>query len=150
MAKPQRKHQAGTFFITTNCWNRRRLFQVDANAQLLLDIISKYREHYGLHAYVIMPDHIHLLITPTDITLERAMQFIKGGFSHAYGLTSNAKSEIWHRGFTDHRIRDSDDFDKHLAYLHNNPVAAGLSAKPEDFPWSSASKTVPMDTCLSG
>jgi len=81
-----------------------------------------------------MPDHIHLLLTPTGITLERSIQFIKGGFSHSLA----SKLPTWQRGFTDRRIRDRDDFITHRTYIHDNPVRAHLCQQPEDYPHSSA------------
>jgi putative transposase len=73
----------GTFFISTQTWNRYRLFQKPANAELFLETLQHYRHkgRYNLHAFVIMPDHIHLLLTSQGITLERAVQLIEGGFS---------------------------------------------------------------------
>jgi REP-associated tyrosine transposase len=76
MAIPSRTARPGTYFITTATHNRRRLFQVERNAALLLETIDHYRVSYLLHAYVVMPDHLHLIVTPTDITLERTMQLI--------------------------------------------------------------------------
>jgi len=136
MAKPTRATSHGTFFITTQTHNRRTLFQVPANAELLIETLQHYRHegHYKLHAFVLMPDHIHLLLTPTGITLERSIQLIKGGFSHR--LASNLP--IWQRGFTDRRMRDRDDFLTHRTYLHDNPVRAHLCQCPEDYPYSSA------------
>ena len=80
-----------------------------------------------------MPDHIHLLLTPTE-TLERAMQLIKGGFSHR--LASNFP--VWQRSFTDHRIRDREDFETRRYYIHQNPVRAHLAERPDLYPHSSA------------
>jgi REP element-mobilizing transposase RayT len=82
MAIPSRTARPGTYFITTATHDRRRLFQVERHAALLLETIDHYRASYLLNAYVVMPDHLHLIVTPTDITLERTMQLIKGGFSH--------------------------------------------------------------------
>lgn len=63
MAIPTRTARPGTFFVTTATYNRRRLFQVEANASLLIETIQHYRRegNYKLHAFVVMPDHIHLL-----------------------------------------------------------------------------------------
>lgn len=148
MAIPQRQHAPGTYFVTSVTWNRRRLFQVEANAQLFLATLQHYRRegHYKLHAFVVMPDHIHLLLTPQNITLERATMLIKGGFSHRLHTTH----PVWQRSFTDHRIRTRADFDHHRAYIHNNPVRARLCQRPEDYPWSSAHCTpAPEGACLS-
>jgi putative transposase len=136
MAIPTRSAQPGTFFITTATFNRRRIFQVDANAASLVETLQHYRREgrFKLFGFVVMPDHVHLILTPREITLERAMQLIKGGFSRRIG----SKFPVWQRGFTDHRIRDRDDFDTRLAYLHDNPVRARLVQRPEDYEFSSA------------
>ena len=73
-----------TFFVTTVTANRRCVFQTDANAQLMLSLLDEDRAkaRYQLHAFVLMPDHLHLLLTPApDVSIEKALQFIKGGFS---------------------------------------------------------------------
>lgn len=136
MAIPTRATSHGTFFISTQTCNRRRLFQKTANAELFLQTLQHYRSegHYKLHAFVVMPEHIHLLLTPQEITLERAVQLIKGGFSRQL----ESKLPIWQRGFTDRRMRDRDDYLKHLNYIHQNPVRAHLCQRPEDYPHSSA------------
>jgi hypothetical protein len=62
---------------------RRDLFQVEKIARLFIENMLSYREQkkYLLHGFVVMPDHFHLILSPTGITLERAMQCVKGGFS---------------------------------------------------------------------
>jgi putative transposase len=73
-----------TYLITSVTAQRRSLFQVTANAQLLQQTIFDYRAQskFLLHAFVIMPDHFHIIITPApEVSLEKAVQFIKGGFS---------------------------------------------------------------------
>jgi putative transposase len=146
MAIPSRTARPGTYFITTATHNRRRLFQVERNAALLLETIDHYRASYLLHAYVVMPDHLHLIVTPTDITLERTMQLIKGGFSHRLA----SKLPVWQRGFTDHRIRDAGDYNIRRNYLHQNLVSARLSDNAESYPFSSADPKLRLDEYLSG
>ena len=72
-----------TYFVTANVLDRRCLFHVEKIARLFIEVLLDYRtrKKYLLHEFVVMPDHIHLIITPTGIALERAMQFAKGGFS---------------------------------------------------------------------
>jgi putative transposase len=136
MAIPTRAARPGTFFITSGTYNRRRLFQIPANAELFITTLQHYRAegHYKLHAFVVMPDHIHLLLTPQLVTLERAVGLIKGGFSHRLA----SKIPVWQRGFTDHRIRDAEDFEIRRTYIHRNPVTATLCETPEAYPFSSA------------
>ena len=113
---------------------------VDNYARLFLKTLYSYRrdDKFRLHAFVLMPEHVHLLLTPSsDVTLERAIQFIKGGYSHAFG-TEFGKKEVWQRGFTDHRIRDGVDFEQHRLYIHGNPVKRGLVDCAEDYRLCSA------------
>jgi putative transposase len=124
MSIPSRSDGAGTYFVTSATFNRRRLFQVEANAELFLEVLQKYRREgrYKLHAFVVMPDHIHLLLTPQDASIELVVGLIKGGFSHRVG----SKFPVWQRGFTDHRIRNEDEFQTKREYIHQNPVRAQM------------------------
>ena len=120
-----------TFFVTTVTWQRRPIFSDEAKVTLLLDVFLHYRDQgkYLLHEFVIMPDHLHLLITPAvDVSLEKAMQFIKGNFS--YRLGKEAKVKVWQESFTNHRLRDAEDYEKHRSYIQLNPVRAGLVINP--------------------
>lgn len=131
----------GTYFVTFETWQRRRLFVVENYVRLFLQTIYRYRrEHrFQLHAFVVMPEHVHLLITPApDVTIEHAIQLIKGGYSHALGSILGRKREIWQRGFTDHRIRDEQDFLHHQNYIHRNPVERGLVSDPSEYRYCSA------------
>ena len=130
----------GTYFVSFTTFQRRRFFVVESYARLFLEILYGYRRQgrFKMHAFVLMPDHVHLIITPAlEITLERAMQFIKGGYSHAVGVEIS-KREIWQKGFTDHRVRDLQDFAGHRLYIHQNPVMAKLVANASEYRYSSA------------
>jgi len=69
-------------------------------ALLFIDTILHYRREnkFLLHEFVVMPDHVHLLLTPVGIALERAMQFVKGGFSYRVRRELRLNMEIWERG----------------------------------------------------
>jgi putative transposase len=114
-----------TFFITTVTRQRVPIFRVEARARLLIEMLLGYRDQgkYLLHEFVVMPDHIHLLLTPAgEVSLERAVQFIKGGYS--YRLRKVEKIQVWQQSFTNHRLRDCDDYQKHCEYVRLNPVRA--------------------------
>jgi putative transposase len=131
----------GTYFLTFCTWHHRRFFVVENYARLFLETLYHYRREgfYVLHAFVLMPDHIHLLLTPAEnVTIERTVQLIKGGYSHALGTIIGRKSEVWQRGFTDHRIRDSQEFVHHRNYVHQNPVVAKLVTDPCEYRYCSA------------
>ncbi len=139
--KPAREHatnNAQTYFVTSDTWERRALFQTESWARLFFKILISHRgDAYLLHEFVLMPDHFHLLITPAT-ALEKAIQLIKGGFSFQAKKELGSKMEIWQRGFADHRIRDAEDYDKHRHYIHLNPVKKHLCASPAEYRYSSA------------
>ena len=145
--RPGRVHNFGTYFVTSQTWGRRSLFQVDELARIFLDTLFRYRQQhkYLLHEFVIMPEHVHLILTPVDITLERAVQFIKGGYSHAVAETGRKNLEIWQKGFTDHRIRDAKDYARCREYSHMNPVRDGLCDSPAEYAYSSAHAGYELD-----
>ena len=93
----------------------------------------------SVHEFVIMPDHVHILMTiPGEVSLEKAMQLIKGGFSFRAKKDLGFHSEIWMRGYSDVRILDDRSFQRHREYIENNPVKAGLVGKPEEYPFGTA------------
>jgi putative transposase len=139
--KPAREHatnNAQTYFVTSDTWERRALFHAEPWARLFFKTLLSHRgEAYLLHQFVLMPDHFHLLISPS-ISLEKAIQLIKGGFSFQAKKELGSNMEIWRRGFADHRIRDAEEYDKHLHYIHLNPVKKHLCANPVEYRYSSA------------
>ena len=116
----------GSYFVSTQTTDRRPLFRHERWARLMLDVLRHYDgTGYMLHAFVIMPDHLHLLITPIE-SVEKSLQLIKGGFSFRAKRELDWKFEIWQPGFTDHRIRDEEDWKRHLEYIRSNPIEARL------------------------
>lgn len=148
MSIPPRSSRPGTYFITSRTFSSRRLFQVTANANLFLETLQHYRHagHFKLHAFVVMPDHVHLLLTPVDVSLERAIGFVKGGFSHRLA----SKFPVWQRGFTHRRMRDREEFEIRREYIHQNPVRAKLVESAELYPFSSAYKAFAETPYLGG
>ncbi len=89
-----------------------------------------------------MPDHLHLLITPApDVSIEKALQYIKGGFS----FRLKSKMPVWENSFKKLRMQDAATYEAHRDYIHENPVRAHLCERSEDFHWSSANPAFAMD-----
>src|SRR6266850_3296646 len=152
MAKPQRLPSVRplqTFFVTSSTWQKRALFQADKLTQLFLHTLFSYRDQkkFSVHAFVLMPDHFHLLITPAvGNTHERGLQYIKGGFSHRAKTEAGFGNEIWQRGFTDRRVRNRNEFLQFVDYIHENPVVAKLVVKAQDYPYSSLNPVFKLDS----
>ncbi len=131
--------------ITSPTWGRRSLFQREPWAKLFIETLYHYRgSAYQLHEFVVMPDHIHVLLTPKT-SLEKAVQFIKGGFSFQAKKELGSNMEVWQKGFSDHRIRDAADYLHHVTYVRENPVRKHLCERAEEYPYSSAYPGVELD-----
>ena len=151
--KPQREHatnNAQTYMVTSSTWERRSLFQAEPRAKLFIDTFYHYRPSaYLLHEFVVMPDHFHVLISP-QTSLEKAVQYIKGGFSFRAKKELGSGMEVWQKGFQDHRIRDAGDYAQHVHYIHENPVKEHLCERAEEFPYSSAYPGFELDPIPQG
>src|SRR5580704_3664569 len=126
------------FFVTTKTSMARRLLQSERNAMLLIDVLRSNvaTGRFQLHDFVIMPDHLHLLMTLSDdVPIEKAMQLIKGGFSYRLKKDFGYQGEVWQRGFSEVRIVDGQSFSQHRAYIVQNPVKAGLVDSAEHWPY---------------
>jgi putative transposase len=140
-----------TYLVTAVTAERRSLFQITATAELLQQTVLDYRSHgkFLLHAFVVMPDHFHALITPApDVSLEKAMQFIKGGFS----FRLKSKHDVWMRSFNESQISTGEKYMNCVRYVEENPVRRGLAATPEAYRFSSAGSGTmdPMPLHLRG
>ncbi|MDM7926362.1 MAG: transposase [bacterium] len=138
----RRYHIPGAvFFITCVNHQRKPIFSKMENVVLLMNTLSEVQKHYShhLYAYVILPDHFHFLLEPEQCTISAVIQSLRRNFTCNYKRHHQIEASITlaqHR-FYDHVIRDERDMEKHLDYIHYNPVKHGLTGKPEAWPHSS-------------
>jgi len=93
----------------------------------------------AIHDFVVMPNHVHVLMTvPGEMSIEKAMQLIKGGFSFLANKELGFPGEVWQRGFSDVRIVDEQSFQQHRGYIEENPVKAGLANSAKEYAFGSA------------
>jgi putative transposase len=102
-------------------------------------------DQYKLLAYVVMPNHVHALLTP-KVEVSRLMNGLKGTTALAANkILKRTGKPFWQDESFDHWLRRDESFPRFISYIERNPVAAKLVARPEDWPWSSASNRA---TCL--
>ena len=145
MARPTRHApQAGalsserTFFATTKTYAGRRLLESDRNASLLIEVLRSYvlQGKFEIHDFVVMPDHVHVLLTVRGATtVEKAMQLIKGRFSYRLKHEFGYLGEVWQVGFSESRADDAESFERCRAYIVQNPVRAGLAKRSGEYPY---------------
>jgi len=150
MTIPYRGHTSeSTYFVTASTYSKHHLLQSERAALLFVDVLYHYRakDRYLLHEFVVMPDHFHLLITPGPlVTLERAMQFIKGGYSFRARKELGLGGERWQSSFHDRRVRDALEYQSFWTYIHENPVRRGLVQVAHQYSYGSANPRFALDS----
>ena len=115
------------------CWLRRPDI-----AALVRDAIRYFDGHlYHLHAWVVMPNHVHVLATPLgNHSLSGIVHSWKSYTASQANKMLKRKGKFWHEDYFDRFVRDEDHFREIVKYIHWNPVKAGLCTDPEDWEWS--------------
>jgi putative transposase len=132
-----------TYFITICAHMQRNLFQRDEVAELMIAVFVKYRDagEFELNEYVVMPNHVHLLLSINDQQrLSRVIQLIKGVFSHSFREHTAVCSPVWQQRYHDRRVRDANEFAEFSRYIRQNPVRKGLVENAEDYLYYSANQ----------
>ncbi len=116
-------------------------------AQIVEDCLLKYHLlRYRLLAWVIMPNHVHVLILPiSGWSLATIVRDWKGYSTRLINAGTQHDGSIWHRNYFDRYIRDENHLERAVLYVHNNPVKAGLVTDPRAWPYSSARLVSEMD-----
>lgn len=139
-------------FFTINTYKRQ--FLLIDNVELLRESFKEAKQKYDfeIHASVILPDHMHLLLSPSIIEeYPKIIYKIKYHFSRNLNYTNKSLSEskskkgekgIWQRRYWEHTIKDESDYKNHMDYIHYNPVKHSLVKKVKDWQYSSFEKFV--------
>jgi len=138
-------------FITIVTYNRKKILL--ENVDLLRNSIKFSPYKFDILAGAIMPDHLHILIKPNNMSeLSKIISSIKYGFSKflpkdknlSQSKISKGEKGIWQRRFYDHIIRDEEDYYKHLDYIHYNPIKHGYVKTAKNWEYSSFNKFVKL------
>jgi len=148
----------GVFFLTLVTYRRIPLFSEVENISRLRKAIAKMRQEkpFDITAAVVLPDHLHFIWTlpPNDSDYSQRVSRLKVLFTRSLREKSSLsveipasrrkhrESDVWQRRFWEHTIRDEDDLNKHLDYIHYNPVKHGLVSCPHLWTYSSFDKWV--------
>jgi putative transposase len=128
----------GTFFFTVVTHRRKRLFSEIKNRLTLKEVIMEVKSThpFTVDAWVLLPEHLHCIWTlpQGDMDFSKRWGLIKAKFSKE--LKGQQMGPVWQNRFWEHLIRDERDLQKHLDYIHYNPVKHGLVENPKDWPSS--------------
>ena len=144
--------KGATYFFTVVTYRRQKFLTMPQNRLALRNAITATKLHYAfvIEAWVLLPDHMHCIWTlpENDSDFSRRWGLVKAKFTkqnkarlHNETWMNQSKgkhreSTIWQRRFWEHQIRDDDDFQKHVDYIHFNPVKHGYVDRVCDWPYS--------------
>lgn len=144
----------GTFFFTATLADRRSSALVDNIGLLRRAFRTTRRERpFSIDAVVVLPDHLHIIMTlpPDDADFPGRWKRVKSLFTrhvvargNAYKRNRRGEYALWQRRFWEHTVRDEADFERHVDYIHYNPVKHGLVARVRDWPHSSFHRYVKL------
>lgn len=135
MAQPPHFEIDGVIYFITTRIEHEGFFLTEHEAEIIVNTIldSSTRKEITLYAYVIMPNHMHILIKPIICGISKSMQLIKGRSSRYIN-----QGNFWQKGFFDFGILTEEKFREKFNYIHFNPVKWGLVKEAEDYKYSSA------------
>jgi|SRR5271156_152149 len=132
----KRYHQTGhSHFITFSCARKRNLLGTIEARNRFVEILEQTRQKYlfGINGYVVMPNHVHLLISePETAPLSLAVQILKQRFSRTC-----TEDYVWEPRYYDFNIFTTRKRIEKLRYIHRNPITRGLVEDPGEWKWSS-------------
>jgi putative transposase len=134
----ERRHNTGQLhFITFSCYHRLPFLEAPEPKNTLEQVIEKARQSHSLmiYAYVLMPEHVHLLTNEPEVrTLSSFLRVLKGESSK---LLKGSREKFWQTRYYDFNTFTTGKFVEKVQYIHRNPVTRGLVTKPENYRWSS-------------
>jgi len=134
--------KAGSAVFITFCKNYRgEPFSAEARDAILQCILKGNNYRFRLHAAVVMPEHVHLLLTPLCdeerwvFGLPAILKSLKGASARAVNKVQASSGPVWQEESFDHVIRSQESLGDKLEYIRQNPVRRGQVQKPEDYRW---------------
>lgn len=128
------------FFLTAVTYQRKAIFNCPRYARLLEAMLFYYQRLllFELLGYVIMPDHLHLIVRPRPANnCSVVMNYVKGDFARQYNLQKSQHGKIWRPRFQKSIIHDENVLTNFIEYVHDNPKRNGLAGFAGEWPYSS-------------
>jgi REP element-mobilizing transposase RayT len=133
--------KAGRALFVTFCKGNRIAFTPEARDAVLRHCLHDHGIRYELHAAVVMPDHVHLLLTPLrdekgwPYSLAVILKLLKGTSARSINKLMGSRGPVWQEESFDHVLRSQESLEEKLEYLRQNSVRRGLAKRPEEYKW---------------
>ena len=143
-----RRRMPATHFITAPTFHRKRIFQNELFGELLTEDLMRWRQanELLLHDYVIMPDHLHLLVTAhSHREMAAALERLQAGFADELHRQYGYGGEVWGAMPRDREVHNAEQYEECARIIHSNPVRVGFCEKPAEYRMSSKSSRWILD-----
>lgn len=150
MARKPRVHFPGAFYHVIARGNRQQqIFLQDGDYRLYLFFLKEYKQRcsFLLYAYILMPDHIHILLEVGETPLSRLMQSLQLRYSRNFNLKYNKKGHLFQGRYQAILCQKEIYLTELSAYIHLNGVRSGMVSHPGEYPWSSYNAYVRQGKC---
>jgi putative transposase len=141
-----RFYSGNAWFFTVVTHQRIPFLTTDSARKCLREAIINCGGLYPftVEAWVLLPDHLHCVwdLPESDLNYSRRWSIIKRKFTQAFGSGKDRIPPFWQKRFWAHLITDDRDYEKHMDYIHFNPVKHGLVSMPGQWPWTSLHRLV--------
>jgi REP element-mobilizing transposase RayT len=133
--------KAGRAIFVTFCKASHIPFTPEARDAILQHCLHDHGKCYELHAAVVMPDHVHLLLTPLrddkgwPYSLPVILKLLKGTSARTVNKLEASSGPVWQEESFDHVLRSQESLEEKREYIRQNPVRRGLVEKPEGYKW---------------
>jgi len=135
------------YMVTTVTAGRIPVLAEPAHAQIVMDGVLHGRAMgwWKLIAFVVMPNHFHMIIVPTQKHVSGCVKAVKGYSARLINARLQRHGALWQAGFFDYVLDTEEKIISRIDYIEGNPVRRGLTARPEEYIFSSASCVGKMD-----
>ncbi len=147
MARPSRnaspdsaRNPIRTFFVSSRTSRGAAILQTSRMANLFIEVLRSYmrEKKFKVHDFVVMPNHVHVLLSlPPELSIEKAVQMIKGNFSYRAKKELGYSGGIWQKGFSEVQVLTEASFIRHQEYIDENPAKKGLAQSADEYPYCS-------------
>lgn len=139
---------AATHFVTVPTFHRKRIFQNQLFGELFSELLMQYRQQHNilLHDYVVMPDHVHLLLTVGDgFEVSHLSSTLLRAFADELGREYGYRGEVWETNLRDRVLQTAEQCTACTRQIHSNPVRGGFCDEPAAYPMSSRASRWVLD-----
>lgn len=135
----RKRSESGIYHVILRGINRQEIFYDEADYRYFIDVLREIKEgeNYAMHAYCLMGNHVHMLIQEKELDLSSVMKRLGIRYAFWYNKRYKRVGHVFQDRYRSETVESDEYFLTVARYIHKNPVKAGVTAKAEEYDWSS-------------